>query len=73
MKDLPKAPAGNIKYGMIQNDCVENFKVWIGDLLEFFKQNPDMKKEVVNELYDELVQLGYNEGSDYADMCISEN
>lgn len=73
MKDLPEAPIHNIKYGMIQNECAENFKVWIGDLLEFFKQNPDMKKNVVNELYDELVQLGYSEGCDDVVMCISED
>lgn len=34
MSDLPKAPAKDIRYGMLQPDCERKYKAWIVALIE---------------------------------------
>ena len=67
MENLPKAPAKDIQYGMLQQDCEEKYKAWVVSLIEAAIKNPKKKVDIANEIYEEVLQLGYDYGRDSAD------
>ena len=67
MENLPKAPAKDIKYGMLQPDCEKKYKDWIVALVNEAIKNPKKKVDIANEIYEEVLQLGYGYGRDSAD------
>ena len=56
MTDLPKAPAKDIQYGMLQPDCEKKHKDWIIALIDTAIRNPKKKVDIVNG-YKEMLQL----------------
>ena len=67
MENLPKAPAKDIQYGMLQPDCEKKYKDWIVALINEAIKNPKKKVYIANEIYEEVLQLGYDYGRDSAD------
>lgn len=43
MENLPKAPAKDIQYGMLQPDCEKKYKDWIVALINEAIKNPKKK------------------------------
>ena len=64
MADLPKAPEKDIKYGMLQHKCEENYKAWVVDLIEEAIKDPTKRIDIAHEIYEEVLQLGYDYGRD---------
>lgn len=64
--DLPKAPAKDIRYGMLQPDCDKNYKAWVVTLIEEAIKDPTKRIDIANEIYEEVLQLGYDYGTDSA-------
>lgn len=67
MADLPKAPANDIQYGMLQSKCEEKYKAWVVALIEAAIKDPKKKVDIANEIYEEVLQLGYDYGRDSAE------
>ena len=67
MENLPKAPAKDIQYGMLQSDCEKKYKAWVVALIDAAIKNPKKKVDIANEIYEEVLQLGYDYGRDSAD------
>ena len=67
MENLPKAPAKGIQYGMLQPDCEKKYKAWVVALIDAAIKNPKKKVDIANEIYKEVLQLGYDYGRDSAD------
>ena len=67
MENLPKAPVKDIQYGMLQPDCEKKYKDWIVALINEAIKNPKKKVDIANEIYEEVLQLGYDYGRDSAD------
>lgn len=67
MENLPKVPAKDIQYGMLQPDCEKKYKDWIVALINEVIKNPKKKVDIANEIYEEVLQLGYDYGRDSAD------
>lgn len=67
MENLPKVPAKDIQYGMLQPDCEKKYKDWIVALINEAIKNPKKKVDIANEIYEEVLQLGYDYGRDSAD------
>ena len=67
MADLPKAPAKDIRYGMLQPDCEKKYKDWVVALINEAIKNPKKKVDIANEIYEEVLQLGYDYGRDSTD------
>lgn len=67
MADLPKAPAKDIRYGMLQPDCERKYKAWIVTLIEEAIKNPTKRIDIAQEIYEEVLQLGYDYGRDSAE------
>ena len=67
MENLPKVPAKDIQYGMLQPDCEKKYKDWIVALVNEAIKNPKKKVDIANEIYEEVLQLGYDYGRDSAD------
>ena len=63
---LPKAPAKDIKYGMLQPDCEKKYKAWVVTLIEEAIKDPTKRIDIANEIYEEVLQLGYDYGTDSA-------
>ena len=64
--DLPKAPAKDIRYGMLQPDCERKYKAWVVTLIEEAIKDPTKRIDIANEIYEEVLQLGYDYGTDSA-------
>ena len=64
MADLPKAPAKDIQYGMLQPKCEEKYKAWVVALIEEAIKDPTKRIDIANEIYEEVLQLGYDYGRD---------
>ena len=56
MENLPKAPAKDIQYGMLQPDCEKKYKDWIVALINEAIKNPKKKVDII-ESYEEMLQL----------------
>ena len=67
MTNLPKAPAKDIQHGMLQPDCEKKYKDWVVTLIETAIKNPKKKVDIANEVYEEVLQLGYDYGRDSSD------
>ena len=67
MADSPKAPAKDIKYGMLQPQCEEKYKAWVVALIEEAIKDPTKRIDIAHEIYEEALQLGYDYGRDSAD------
>lgn len=67
MADLPKAPAKDIRYGMLQPDCERKYKAWAVTLIEEAIKNPTKRIDIAQEIYEEVLQLGYDYGRDSAE------
>ena len=67
MADLPKAPAKDIKYGMLQSQCEEKYKAWVVALVEVAIKDPTKRIDIANKIYEEVLQLGYDYGRDSAE------
>ena len=67
MADLPKAPAKDIKYGMLQPKCEEKYKAWVVALIEEAIKDPTKRIDIAYEIYEEVLQLGYDYGRDSAE------
>ena len=67
MADLPKAPAKDIKYGMLQPQCEEKYKAWVVVLIEEAIKDPTKRIDIAYEIYEEVLQLGYDYGRDPAE------
>lgn len=67
MADLPKVPAKDIKYGMLQPQCEEKYKAWVVALIEEAIKDPTKRIDIANEIYEEVLQLGYDYGRDSAE------
>ncbi len=66
MADLPKAPAHDIRYGCLQVDCEVKFRDWIINLIEEAIKDPTKRVDIAYTIYDEVLQLGYDYGTDSA-------
>lgn len=64
MADLPKAPAKDIQYGMLQPKCEEKYKTWVVALIEAAIKDPTKRIDIAHEIYEEVLQLGYDYGRD---------
>lgn len=64
MADLPKAPEKDIKYEMLQPKCEEKYKDWVVDLIEEAIKDPTKRIDITHEIYEEVLQLGYDYGRD---------
>lgn len=64
--DLPKVPAKDIRYGMLQPDCERKYKAWVVELIEEAIKDPTKRIDIANEIYEEVLQLGYDYGTDSA-------
>ena len=64
MSDLPKAPEKDIQYGMLQPKCEEKYKAWVVALIEAAIKDPTKRIDIAHEIYDEILQLGYDYGRD---------
>ena len=62
MENLPKTPTKDI-----QQDCEKKYKDWIVALINEAIKNPKKKVDIANEIYEEVLQLGYDYGRDSAD------
>ena len=62
MENLPKAPTKDI-----QSDCEKKYKDWIVALVNEAIKNPKKKVDIANEIYEEVLQLGYDYGRNSAD------
>ena len=67
MADLPKAPVKDIKYGMLQSQCEEKYKAWVVALIEEAIKDPTKRIDIAYEIYEDVLQLGYDYGRDSAD------
>ena len=67
MTNLPKAPTKDIQYGMLQSDCEKKYKDWVVALIDAAIKNPKKKVDIANEIYEEVLQLGYDYGRNSAD------
>ena len=67
MADLPKAPAKDIQYGMLQPKCEEKYKAWVVALIEEAIKDPTKKIDIAYEIYEKVLQLGYDYGRDSAE------
>ena len=67
MADLPKAPAKDIQYGMLQSQCEEKYKAWVVALIEAAIKDPAKRIDIAHEIYEEVLQLGYDYGRDSAE------
>lgn len=67
MADLPKAPAKDIQYGMLQPQCEEKYKAWVVTLIEEAIKDPTKRIDIANEIYEDVLQLGYDYGRDSAE------
>ena len=67
MADLPKAPEKDIKYGMLQPKCEEKYKAWVIALIEEAIKDPTKRIDIAREIYEEVLQLGYDYGRDSAE------
>ena len=67
MENLPKPPAKDIQYGILQPDCEKKYKDWIVALVNEAIKNPKKKVDIANEIYEEVLQLGYDYGRDSSD------
>lgn len=67
MADLPKAPAKDIQYGMLQSQCEEKYKAWVVALIEEAIKDPTKRIDIAHEIYEDVLQLGYDYGRDSAD------
>lgn len=67
MANLPKAPAKDIRYGMLQPDCERKYKAWVVTLIEEAIKNPTKRIDIAQEIYEEVLQLGYDYGRDSAE------
>lgn len=64
--DLPKAPAKDIRYGMLQPACEKKYKDWVVTLIEEAIKDPTKRIDIAHEIYKEVLQLGYDYGTDSA-------
>ena len=62
MEKLPKTPTKDI-----QQDCEKKYKAWVVALIDAAIKNPKKKVDIANEIYEEVLQLGYDYGRDSAD------
>lgn len=67
MADLPKAPEKDIKYGMLQPKCEEKYKAWVVTLIEEVIKDHTKRIDIAHEIYEEVLQLGYDYGRDSAE------
>jgi hypothetical protein len=63
---LPKAPEKDIRYGMLQPDCEKKYKAWVVTLIEEAIKDPTKRIDIAYEIYEEVLQLGYDYGTDSA-------
>jgi len=64
--NLPKAPEHQIHWGIITDECKDDFKNWIEQLVVLASIHPNAQSQIVDTLYEELTSLGYSEGYDSA-------
>lgn len=64
--NLPKAPETQVQWGIITDECKEDFKNWIEQLVVLASIHPNAQSQIVDTLYEELTSLGYSEGYDSA-------
>ena len=56
MINLPKTPAKDIQYGMLQQDCEKKHKDWIIALIDTAIRNPKKKIDIADN-YEEMLEL----------------
>ena len=71
MADLPKAPAKDIQYGMLQPKCEEKYKAWVVALIDAAIKDPKKKVNIAHEIYEEVLQLGYDYGKDSSEEDVA--
>ena len=49
---------------MLQHQCEENYKAWVVDLIEEVIKDPTKRIDIAHEIYEEVLQLGYDYGRD---------
>lgn len=64
--NLPKAPEHQIHWGITTDECKDDFKNWIEQLVVLASIHPNAQSQIVDTLYEELTYLGYSEGYDSA-------
>ena len=64
MENLPKAPAKDIQHGMLQPDGEKKYKDWVVALIDIAIKNPKKKVDIANEIYERVLQLGYEYGTE---------
>jgi len=64
--NLPKAPETQVQWGIITDECKDDFKNWIEQLVVLASIHPNAQSQIVDTLYEELTSLGYSEGYDSA-------
>ena len=50
--DLPKVPAKDIRYGMLQPDCERKYKAWVVTLIEEAIKDPTKRIDIAHEIYE---------------------
>lgn len=65
--NLPKAPDHDIRWGMLQPACEVKFRDWIINLIEEAIKDPTKRVDIAYTIYDEVLQLGYDYGTDAAE------
>ena len=63
---LPDAPAHDIQWGCLQPKCEVAFRDWIIKLIEMSIEDPKKRVDVAYTIYDEVLSLGYDYGTESA-------
>ena len=65
-RKLPKAPAHEIHWGIVTEDCKAKMIAWIKNSIKVYENSDISIEEVAKDIYEEVLSLGYSEGSEAA-------
>ena len=60
--ELPRHPAIDIKWGILQSECEKEWKAWTLEVVKLASKNPKLIEEAAKTLYKGLISLGYDYG-----------
>lgn len=61
-RKLPKAPAHEINWGSVTEDCKAKMIEWIKNSIKVYENSDISIEEVAKDIYEEVLSLGYSEG-----------
>ena len=69
--EYPKCPDSDIKYGILQNE--KDFEKWVAEMIEVAIQHPMAVEDISKEIFFQINQVGYSEGSsEVFAMCLED-